>query len=151
LRSSGLLRHLVTTAAVASALGASLTGCTSGAGHTASTTTTTTAAQTSASPPDASVEVEANKGQLAVKLKKDAIVHIVLPPIDASNGIAPTFSMAPKGSNALVPVPGFAGYFKGVTDGTVTIAASQSPSCSPGKSCDSAATDIGSVVVTVTG
>jgi ABC-type enterochelin transport system substrate-binding protein len=109
----------------------------------------TTASASNAKPPNASVEVEANKARLAVKLQKKSVVHVVLPPVDESNGQPTTYGVQPAGTNVLRPVPGFPGFFAGAEDGTSTVVVHQP--CAPGKACASQDSEIGSVVVTVSG
>lgn len=101
--------------------------------------------------PTAAQTVEANKAQVATRLAKSAIVRIVLPPADESDGMPTTYEIQPAGSGTVSPVRGSPGYFKAMKDGTVTIVAEQKPPCSPGKACSSAETEVGAVVITVAG
>jgi len=132
-------------------------GCTSDRGPAPSSSATISASATAhasapaAKPPTASVEVEATKARVATGLKKNTVAHVVLPPVDESNGQATTYEIQPAGTGVLKPVPNFPGYFKGTDDGTATVVVRQQQPCASGKSCSDKPTDIGSVVLTITG
>lgn len=111
----------------------------------------TIAASSSASPPTASIQVEANKARVSTTLKKNAIAQVVLPPIDESNGQTTTYEISPTGTAVLTPVPNFPGYFEGTADGTATVVVRQQPACATGSSCSAKPTEVGSVLLTITG
>lgn len=147
-------RLVVACAAFLSAV--AIGGCTSAHGRApspASDTTPTKASSptSSAKPPTADVEVEANKAEVAARLQKNTIAHIVLPPVDEHNGQSTTYEIQPAGTDVLKAVPNFPGYFKGTAGGTATVVVRQQPPCAAGKSCAENPSEIGSVLLTITG
>lgn len=133
-------------------------GCTSAPGHEPSTSASkanapaaTAAKSLPSKPPASSIEVEANKARVAVNLKKNAVAHVVLPPVDENNGKQTTYEIQPSGTDVVRAVPNFPAYFKGTAGGTATVVVRQQSACATGSSCSDKPTEIGSVVLTVVG
>lgn len=133
-------------------------GCTSAHSHEPFTSSTranapagTAAKSPSSNPPAASIEVEANKARVAVNLQKNAVAHVVLPPVDQNNGKHTTYEIQPPGSDVVRAVPNFPGYFKGTAGGTATVVVRQQSACATGSSCSDKPAEVGSVVLTVVG
>jgi len=135
-----------------------MAGCTSVQSHEPSTSsskanaTAGTAIKSPPSkPPVSSIEVEANKARVAVNLQKNAVAHVVLPPVDQNNGKQTTYEIQPSGTDVVRAVPNFPGYFKGTAGGTATVVVRQQSACATGSSCSDKPAEIGSVVLTVVG
>jgi hypothetical protein len=126
-------------------------GCTSDHEPAPSSSRSVFASASAGKPPTAAIQVEANKARVATSLKKNTVAHVVLPPVDEGDGQGTTYEIQPAGTAVLKPVPNFPGYFTGVADGTATVVVRQQSPCVRGNSCSGKPTDVGSVVLTITG